>query len=399
MSNHDNIELQFDRTFDRNCYRIITRRLFRDPRPSVLTLDLENITYAYATAVVPLLALERHLRAQGTLVEIMYPFDYSYWEIAGWKQLLDGDDAPSIDPGKSYIPVQTYSDSTHLNRIVSAVLDVLARHMVCSDGVLDSIAWTLNELADNVLVHAAEPGTPVEGFMQVVSHPEQRTVDLVVSDYGRGIRESLWQSYITSDDEAALLKAVEAGVTRDQSAGQGNGLAGSVRIVSTAGGQLTIMSGNAELNVINGDSSTTQCGAVPGTTVSLVLPTDEEINISQALWGKPPMAAFEMSHLDSDNEIAFRVVDEASGFGNRETGRQLRTKLQNVMTQFPRSRVKVDFDSVALVSASFADEFIAKLVVELGNFSFFTRISVVNANGFISQTLDNVIRQRSQPNS
>ena len=329
----------------------------------------------------------------------MYPFDYSYWEIAGWKQLLDGDDAPSIDPGKSYIPVQTYSDSTHLNRIVSAVLDVLARHMVCSDGVLDSIAWTLNELADNVLVHAAEPGTPVEGFMQVVSHPEQRTVDLVVSDYGRGIRESLWQSYITSDDEEALLKAVEAGVTRDQSAGQGNGLAGSVRIVSTAGGQLTIMSGNAELNVINGDSSTTQCGAVPGTTVSLVLPTDAEINISQALWGKPPMAAFEMSHLDSDNEIAFRVVDEASGFGNRETGRQLRTKLQNVMTQFPRSRVKVDFDSVALVSASFADEFIAKLVVELGNFSFFTRISVVNANGFISQTLDNVIRQRSQPNS
>ena len=70
-----------------------------------------------------------------------------------------------------------------------------------------------------------------------------------------------------------------------------------------------------------------------------------------------------------------------------------------IVTQFPRSRVKVDFDSVALVSASFADEFIAKLVVELGNFSFFTRISVVNANGFISQTLDNVIRQRSQPNS
>lgn len=398
MSDHDNIELQFDRAFDRNCYRIITRRLFRDPRPSTLTLDLENVTYAYATAVVPLIALERHLRAQGTLVEVIYPFDHSYWEITGWKQLLDGDDAPSIDPGRSYIPVQTYSDSTHLNGIVSAVLDVLARHMVCSEGVLDSIAWTLNELADNVLVHAAEPGTPVEGFMQVVSHPEQRTVDLVVSDYGRGIRDSLWQSYITRDDEEALLKAIEAGVTRDPSAGQGNGLAGSVRIVSTAGGQLTIMSGNAELDVENGDSSTTQCGAVPGTTVSLVLPTDAEINVSQALWGKPPMVAFEMSHLDSDDEIVFRVTDEASGFGNRETGRQLRTKLQNVMTQFPRSRVKVDFENVALVSASFADEFIAKLVVELGNFSFFTRITVVNANGLISQTLDNVIRQRSQPN-
>ena len=103
--------------------------------------------------------------------------------------------------------------------------------------------------------------------------------------------------------------------------------------------------------------------------------------------------------LGDHDEILFRVAAEASGFGNRETGRQVRIKLQNLMLQFPGSRVQVDFDDVGLVSASFADEFIAKLVVDMGHFSFFARIVVNNANSFISQTLDNVIRQRSQPDS
>lgn len=397
VETQDQISIEFDGVFSRASYTEVTRRLLGTPVPSILSINLKNITYANATGVVPLIALERYLRAQGTLVDISFPHDSRYWEIAGWKQLLQGDDAPPIDAGRTYIPVQSYSDFSRLNDIVGAVLEVLVRRMRCSPGVLDSIAWTLNELADNVLSHSAEPGGTVEGFMQVVSHPNLRTVDLVVSDYGRGIRKSLEESHSTENDEEAILKAIQAGVTRDRAEGQGNGLAGSVRIVSTAGGELTIMSGNAELNVVNGNSSTRQSGAVPGTSVSLVLPTDVEINISSALWGTRPIPEFEVSHLGDANEIAFRVAAEASGFGNRETGRQLRTKLQNLMEQFPESRVEVDFDDIGLISASFADEFIAKLVVEMGNFSFFTRITVTNTNGFISQTLDNVIRQRSQP--
>ena len=66
------------------------------------------------------------------------------------------------------------------------------------------------------------------------------------------------------------------------------------------------------------------------------------------------------------------------------------------MTQFEDSRVRIDFADIALISASFADEFIAKLVVEMGHFSFFTRIRITNANQLIGQTLDNVIKQRSE---
>ena len=389
------LSMEFEDVFDRNKFRRITRDLYGQPLPESLRLNLENVSFSYATAVVPLISLIKHLRGRGIEIEVMYPYDDSYWDIAGWRQIIEGAAPPPIDRGKSYLPVQSYGDSSDLNGIVTAVMDVLSRHMQCSPGVLDSVGWTLNELADNVLVHAGEPGENVEGFIQVVSHPNQKKVDLVVSDYGRGIRASLAQAYKTRNDEEALSKAIQAGVTRDHAAGQGNGLAGSVRIVSTAGGELTIMSGNAELNIVNGDSTTRKSGAVPGTSVSLILPTNVEIDISQALWGTPPTAEFEMTHLDEKYEIVFRVADEASGFGNRQTGRQLRTKLQNLMTQFRGARVRVDFGDVALVSASFVDEFIAKLVVEMGHYTFFARVSVTNTNRLIAQTLDNVIKQRS----
>jgi len=391
------LDLTFENVFHRGSFTRITKRLHGRPAPSLLSLDLRGVSYAYATAVVPLISLVRHLRSQRTEVEIVYPFDDSYWRIAGWKQLLDGGETPPINSSKSFVPVQAYADVSELNDSVNAAIEVLSRHMICSPGVLDSVAWTLNELADNVLVHAGKPGVDVEGFMQVVCHPEQEKVDVVVSDYGRGVRESLSQSHSVPDDEAALRMAIQAGVTRDRNAGQGNGLAGSVRIVSAAGGELTIMSGHAELRIINGGTSLHKPGKVPGTTVILVLPTSVEIDVSEALWGTPPTAEFEVSHLDVSNEVVFRVADEATGFGNRRTGSQLRTKLQNLMVQFQDARVKVDFGGVPLVSASFADEFIAKLVVEMGHFSFFARVSIANTNRLISQTLDNVIKQRSQP--
>ncbi len=395
-SGHGVLSMDFYGVFDRWRYRAITRKLYNHPNPARLCLDLRLVSHAYATAVVPLIALCRHLEALGTEVEVRYPHDDGYWQTAGWIELLEGGEALPADPTRSFIPVQPYRDSTRLNEIVSLALEVLSRNMRCSTGVLDSIAWTLNELADNVLVHAAEPDAEAEGFIQVVSHPQRELVDLVVSDYGRGIRRSLSQSHDPSSDEEALRLAIEAGVTRDKAAGQGNGLAGSVRIVAAAGGQLTIMSGNAELDLRNGDATTDYCGAVPGTNVCLVLPTNVEIDISKALWGSPRSPEFEMTYLNDADQVEFVVAHEASGFGNRGTGRQLRLKLQNLMEQFKDSRALIDFADVGLISASFADEFIAKLVVEMGHLSFFSRVSFKNASPFVVRTLDNVIGQRSQ---
>ena len=150
------------------------RKLYGRPAPTLLCLDLLQVSqYAYATAVVPLIALCRHLRAHGTRVEIDYPHDVSYWRVAGWVELLEGGEALPVDAARSFMPVQSYRDSTWLNAVIEDAREVIVRNMQYSPGVLNSIIWTLNELADNVLVHAAVPGTQAEGFIQVVGHPQQ----------------------------------------------------------------------------------------------------------------------------------------------------------------------------------------------------------------------------------
>lgn len=348
-----------------------------------------------ATGVVPLIALVQALRDAGHEVQIVYPQDVEYWEKAGWWQLLEGHEPPELEVGRSYIPVQEYRTQTDLNNAVNGAVDVLARHMECALGVLDSVAWTLNELADNVLNHSQPDGLTAKGYLQIVSHPANQTVDIVVSDSGQGIRQSLWESHITGSDEAAIAKALEKGVTRNPDKGQGNGLAGSVRIVTSLGGELSVMSGNGELSIRDGVTHSFRPGLVPGTSVYLTLPTMQEVDLGEALWGAPPMGAFEMTNLDDDLNIVFAVAEETTGFGNRASGEQLRQKLVNLMTEYPGAKVSVDFDEVSLVTASFADEFLGKLVVQLGMFTFFERVSIANATEFIKQTLNEVTNQRA----
>ena len=80
----------FDDMFGRWSFRRITRALDGRPEPALVRLDLHNVDHAFATAVVPLISLVRHLQAQGTRVEIGYPHDDGYWRLAGWIELLEG---------------------------------------------------------------------------------------------------------------------------------------------------------------------------------------------------------------------------------------------------------------------------------------------------------------------
>jgi hypothetical protein len=68
--------------------------------------------------------------------------------------------------------------------------------------------------------------------------------EFVVCDRGIGIPKSLKSSGLNF---GALAKAIEQGVTRDKSYGQGNGLYGSYRIAVKSGAHFSAHSGNATL--------------------------------------------------------------------------------------------------------------------------------------------------------
>lgn len=258
-------------------------------------------------------------------------------------------------------------------------------------GVLRAVEWVINEVADNVLVHAE--GAP--GWLQVITRPREHRLDLVVADRGPGIRATLSQSidHIGSDGRALLL-AIEQGVTRNAAIGQGNGLAGSIRIASAMHGWVNILSGTANLRLFDSgrfDDLTT--ARYDGTVVTMTLPTSTEIDLGSALWGHQPLSSFDIAYA-AKGGFEFRVQEESTGWGNRGSGEEVATKLQNFSRDHPTEVIRIDFSGVDTPSASFLDEFLAKLIKSEGVASFFSRFRLESMNDFVRQTADAVIEQR-----
>jgi hypothetical protein len=58
-------------------------------------------------------------------------------------------------------------------------------------------------------------------------------------------------------------------------------------------------------------------------------------------------------------------------------------------------RVFIDFEGVALVSSSFADEVFGKLIVELGAMTFMQRFELKNVHSMVRALVDKAIAQRT----
>lgn len=148
-------------------------------------------------------------------------------------------------------------------------------------------------------------------------------------------------------------------------------------------------SGNGQLRGVEEELHLSTTSHHPGTT----LPTRDKIDVSEAWWGHLFVPAFENQYVTGQG-IRFALGSEATNFGNRSTGERLRLKLKNLADLRSEEAVIVDFMGVGVMSASLADEFIAKLVKELGSTRFFGRYRFVNLSGFAATTLDQVIAQR-----
>ena len=102
---------------------------------------------------------------------------------------------------------------------------------------------------------------------------------------------------------------------------------------------------------------------------------------------------FEFTHVTNEG-IQFPLIQEATGFGNRGTGEEMATKLRNIMKDFPEDRVIIDFEGVEVPTASFLDEFLAKMIKAEGITAFFSRVQFRNMNELVRRTADAVIAQR-----
>ena len=99
--------------------------------------------------------------------------------------------------------------------------------------------------------------------------------------------------------------------------------------------------------------------------------------------------------LEDGDALVLRLKEEATGFGSRRVGEQLRTKCMNLLNAEPAKPLILDWNGVPIVSSSFADELVGKLFVALRPLDFAARIRNLGMESVVRGLVDKAIFQRA----
>lgn len=379
-----------------------------------VVLDFSTCESAFPVGMIPLLASADALRREKVGVSVALPGREELARLflnANWAHFLDpAHYSRSETSHQRHLAARRFNDFDQQQRLVNAFMDVVMRNMPLARDVIAGLEWSINEITDNVLNHAeCEEG----GIVQVSTFTEARKIAFGVADSGRGILSSLREGHPDlRTDAQALGEAMKAGVTRDPDAGQGNGIAGALRIATMSGGRFEITSGLAQVV-----ARTDQTGDLPssadarvhereeperftGTVVYAELGLDVQFHLSEALGfsGEPhqPTDVIELQYeTESGDALVLELRKESKGFGSRPAGRQLRTKCLNLLNAEPAKPLVLDWTAVPLVSSSFADELVGKLFAALGPLAFSARVRNVGMEAIVRGLVDKAIMQRA----
>lgn len=289
-----------------------------------------------------------------------------------------------------------FKNSNEVHILVNGILANLRTSIECEAGVIDACTWGLNEIMDNVIQHSEAEC----GFIMATIHKKTKNINICIFDYGIGIYSSLKKSTIHNPKNApdAISLAVQEGVTRDKSIGQGNGMWGLYNIVNLNTGIMSIVSGKGGLSLNKGNMKTFKeiqmlSQEQQATTVYFNLNLSKEISIKQALNGHELTDMYIENMEDAYDRIIFKVSDASSGTGTRQSGLKLKNEVINLYKKTKKSII-IDFDEIGIISSSFADEFIGKLVVELGFFQFQQIYTLINMNSTIQTIMQRSLSQR-----
>ncbi|MBP7499927.1 MAG: STAS-like domain-containing protein [Chryseobacterium sp.] len=279
-------------------------------------------------------------------------------------------------------------------------MDVVIRNLEIPKDLITGLEWSINEITDNVLNHSESTNG---GIIQATTQIKERKVIFAVADSGRGILHSMKEGFPElRTDLHAIGEAIKAGVTRNPDFGQGNGLAGTLRVTTKTKGSLEILSGFGRLKVTDQETVRKKNNfSYQGTMVSGEINLIEDFSISEALdfdgTGQKYIPSniidfkYESEHQDI---LRLKMKDETTGFGSRKSGMQIRTKVKNLINAKPGFPLIIDWAGVPVISSSFADELIGKLFLEMGAMSFSSIVKNINMEPFITGLLDKAVSQR-----
>lgn len=91
-------------------------------------------------------------------------------------------------------------------------------------------------------------------------------------------------------------------------------------------------------------------------------------------------------------ENILKLSKSGSSLGLRELAKKLGLKIKESISQ--NQLIIIDFENVESVSSSFADELIAKVMIEVGQENFIKNVKLKNTNDFIKTIINTSVRDR-----
>lgn len=371
-----------------------------------IRLDFSAVNNAYPNGMVPLIANIDRLKRKGIKITTTLPNNPDIkrlFKVTNWAFHLDPEKYKEENTTHNrHLTSKRFHDAQEQQNLVNEFVDIAMMNMELERSVIAGLEWSINEITDNVLNHSESADG---GIAQVSTYRTANLVSFAVADSGLGVYQTLKNAIPSlNSDIQAIGEAVKTGVTRDSNVGQGNGLAGALRISTMTGGGFAITSGVGHINYFKGETrsySRRPWELFQGTLVCADIRIDsKEFSISEALGfdatdNHGPIDYIELNYLnEACDRTIFIVKKESTGFGNRPTGRQLRTKVTNILKAELACPIYIDWSGIPLISSSFADEFMGKLFLEMGAMIFTARVKNIGMEKLIRDLLDRAISQR-----
>ncbi len=358
-----------------------------------LILNFKNIKGAFPNVGVPIAGIIENMSSRGVNFEFYYLTEYL--KRLSIKTPLRVQENKELAQKASLDKIWRFDSADDIYLLINSFVDELSQIIVCEKGVLEGFEWSINEVLDNVLQHSSRSF----GYVMGQAHPKTKHFVFCVYDTGQGIYNSLLSSSVHKPKNPvdALKLAVTEGVTRDKKIGQGNGLWGLHQIVSENTGILNIISNSACYNLTNNKFQTfdrvPQLSYDNGCIVDFQIDYSKEISISKALGGYEPVNLKLESLEDNTGNITIDLRGKESGVGTRKSGEKIRNELINIYKQANKN-ITLDFANINIISSSFADELIGKLVTEFGFYGFNNIFKLKNMNPNVQSIVQRSVAQR-----
>jgi len=294
-------------------------------------------------------------------------------QLLGFHQLLDispSSTNATAQPAKAatvgVLPLTPIATEEQQFQAVDAICAIALAAVDNAAAFIPALEWLANEILGNILTHAAAE-TP--GVLCAQYRAKQQRFDIGICDMGRGLLGSLQPTFpeVRSYGQA-IDRAIERGVTRDPSIGQGNGMAGSYEIVRLNGGTYQIWTGDVvyELNKGKRRPGFQSMPAVLGTGVMFSLHTSKPVDLASTwIAGKlGVLSVFLDNQTEAATEIGLNVAAECLHTGGRLPAKLLRRKIQSLLPAMDGEPLVLDFCDVKSAASSFLDELLGRLAAE-----------------------------------